>query len=72
MTWPAWILCLLFSRGALLPGLPLRDEAHMRGRSPLPSPPQLCFLLGTTPSPWQRVGRVPGEEVVIFLNDFKG
>ena len=37
-----------------------------------PGFPVLCFLPGTAPGPWQRAGRLPGEEVVIFLNDFKG
>ena len=32
----------------------------------------LCFLPGTTSGPWQRAGSLPREEVVIFLNDFKG
>ena len=32
----------------------------------------LCFLPGTAPGPCQRAGSLPREEVVIFLNDFKG
>ena len=34
--------------------------------------PHALLPPGTAPGPWQRAGRLPGEEVVIFLNDFKG
>lgn len=40
--------------------------ASAASTSPSPASP------GTTPGPWQRAGRAPTEEVVIFLNDFKG
>lgn len=62
--------CLPLPQGTLHPRFRLCQVRLSLGAGvPLPKP---CFLPGIIPGPWEKVGRVPGEEVVIFLNDFKG